>query len=177
MREVLIDTKLYRALIRYRTIYINKQLEKLDESSTRILINHLLSDVLGYRELVEIKTEYRVKGGMIDYLIELDNKKLFVVEVKSFGTNLTQKHLRQAIYYGTTVGSDYIILTNGRNLDLYRIAYYKPIRVNKLFSIDLKRLDANSRYFASLITKSSIKRGELDRLAQAYDRAFGLINI
>lgn len=171
MQKVLTDTKLYKALNRYRTIYINKQLENLDESSTRIIINHLLSDVLGYKELVDIKTEYRVKGGFIDYLIELDDKKLFVIEAKSFGTKLTQKHLRQAIYYGTTVGSDWIILTNGRNLDLYRIRYSQPIMVSKLFSIDFRRLDSNSRYFTSLMTKGSVTRGELDRLSRAHDRA------
>lgn len=177
MEKVLVESKLHKALRRYRTIYLNKYIQNLDESSTRIIINHLLSDVLGYKELVDIKTEYPIKGGFIDYLIEIDNKKIFAIEVKSFGTKLTEKHLRQAIYYGTTVGSDWIILTNGRTLELYRINYTQPVIVAKLFTIDFKKLDTNSRYFISLITKKSVKNGELYGLSNAHSRALNLISV
>jgi len=173
MTAVLTDTKLYKALIKYRNHYLNKNLNNYDESSTRIIINHLLSDVLGYKELIDIKTEYPIKGGFIDYLIELDNKKIFTIEAKPIGTKLSDKHLRQAIYYATTVGSDWIILTDGRILDLYRVKYAKPIVVRKLFSIDFKKLDIKSRQLISYISKSSMNLGELDRLIKIYDEVVG----
>src|ERR1035438_195406 len=97
MQAVLTDTKLHHALKLYKTHYLNKKLQNLDESSTRIIINHLLSDVLGYRELIDVKTEFPIQGGYIDYLIELNHKKKIVIEAKSINTKLSNKHLRQAI--------------------------------------------------------------------------------
>lgn len=177
MPAVFTDTKLYKALYVYKNHYLNnkriKELEDSNESQTRVIINHLLSDVLGYAELDDIKTEYPVRGGFIDYLIELDDKKIFTIEAKTYGTKLTDKHLRQAIYYATTVGSDWIILTDGRMLELYRIKYSKPVIVRKLFSIDLMSVDVNSRQLVSYLTKASINKGELDKLIKVYDQALG----
>lgn len=161
----LVDHNQKSALTRYRRRYLNKKLDDLDESATRIIINHLLSDVLGYRELVDIKTEYPVKGGYIDYLIELNHKKVIVIEVKSIATKLTNKHLRQAVYYAATVGSDWIILTNARTLDLYKIRFSKPIKITKIFSLDLKRADSKLQSKVSFISKKSMARGaNLSRL-------------
>ena len=174
MKSVFTDDKLYKALNLYKNHYLNKKLENLDESSTRIIINHLLIDVLGYKELVDIKTEYPIRGGFIDYLVELDDKKLFAIEAKAIGTKLTDKHLRQAIYYGTTVGSDWIILTNARVLKLYRIKYSKPITVTRVFTVDFKILDKNSRYLISLLTKRAINTGDLDKLIKIYDQVLGV---
>ena len=158
------DTKLAKSINRYKHHYLNKNLEKLDESSTRIIVNHLLSDVLGYRELIDIKTEYPIRGGYIDYLIEINHRKKFVIEVKSISTKLSAKHLRQAIYYGAITGTEWIILTNGRSIELHKIRYTKPLQVIKYASIDLKYLDVNSRHSLSLLTKPSVIKGELDQI-------------
>jgi len=161
MSKVLTDRKLHRALLKYRRHYLNKNIDNIDESSTRILVNHLLSDVLGYRELIDIKTEYPILGGYVDYLIEINGIKQFVIEVKSLNTKLTYKHLRQAIYYGTIAGTNWIILTNGRNIDLYYIKYHKPLIVTKVFEVDLAKLDLKNRESIASITKRSVMRGDL----------------
>ena len=163
MQEVINDTKLYKALNRYKTRYLHKSFENLDESSTRIIINHLLTDVLGYRELVDIKTEYPIKGGYIDYLIEINNKKIFAIEVKSISTKLSHKHLRQATYYGSTIGVEWIIITNSRFFQLYKIKYTKPLKVINIFNLDLKKLDYITNKQISYITKKSIIRGDLSK--------------
>ncbi len=169
MQKVLKDSKLNNALHRYRTTYLNKHLENLDESATRIIINHLLSDVLGYRELIDIKTEFPIMGGYIDYLIILNNRKSIVIEAKSIRTQLSNKHLRQAIYYGATVGADWIILTNARSLELYKIKYTKPLNIKKIFSIDFKKNNSNTGYLTSYLTKKSVNRGDLEYFAKKHD--------
>src|ERR1039458_5762335 len=73
----------------YRRNYLKNKFSALDESSTRIIVNHLLSDVLGYKELTDIKTEFPVSGGYIDYLIQANGKNIFIVEVKSISTRLS----------------------------------------------------------------------------------------
>jgi hypothetical protein len=161
MKQVLTDNKLHEALNHYKRHYLNKKFEDLDESATRIIINHFLSDVLGYKELVDIKTEYPIRGGFIDYLIILRRKKI-VVEAKSISTRLSSRHLRQATYYAATIGADWMVLTNGRNLELYKIRYTKPLAVNKLFSIDLRYIDADKYKQVKCLTKKSVLRGDLD---------------
>jgi hypothetical protein len=169
MNSSLTDKRYYTALNRYKRNYLIKKFENLDESSTRLLINHLLTDVLGYKELVDIKIEYPIKGGYIDYLIELNNKKLLIIEAKSIKTRLTNKHLRQAIYYGTMVGVKWIVLTNARYVELYKISYNRPIIVKLVFSIDIKKLDNKSKLLMSFLSKRSLINGELDKYLKIYE--------
>lgn len=67
----------------YKKKYLRKEFSNLDESATRIMTNNFLTEILGYKELEEIKTEYRIRSEYADYVIQLKRKKHFVVEVKS----------------------------------------------------------------------------------------------
>lgn len=155
---------LTKNLREYRRQYLTKDLKNLDESATRILVNHLLAKVLGYEELVDVKTEYEIKGSYADYVIELKRKKAFVVEVKSAAINLNDGHIRQTVGYAANEGIDWAVLTNGRQIELYRIVFAKPINVVKLFSFNLEDLKEVTPAAKQLIflTKSSILKGELE---------------
>ena len=153
---------LNKRLRNYRQKYLRKDLKGLDESVTRILVNHLLTEVLGYEELIDVKTEYEIKGSYADYVIELKRKKHF--EVKSVGLNLNDGHIRQTIGYAANEGIDWAILTNGRQIELYRIIFAKPINVVKLFSFnleDVKQIPIAAKQMIYL-TKHSVMKGELD---------------
>jgi|SRR3989344_310251 len=155
---------LTRRLREYRQQYLLKDLSSLDESATRILVNHLLAKVLGYEELVDIKTEYEIKGSYADYVIELKRKKHFVVEVKSAAINLNEGHIRQTVGYAANEGIDWAVLTNGRQIELYRIVFAKPISVVKMSSFnldDLKQLVSAAKQLIFL-SRSSILKGELE---------------
>lgn len=144
----------------YKRKYLGKKFENLDESSTRVIVNHLLTDVLGYKELVNIKTEYPVVGGYMDYLVEVDGRKLLVVEVKSAGTTLKFKHLRQATYYALSAGVSIVVLTNAKDLQVYRLRFKDHLIIDHLFSVDLTRLDeTTAELVASLSRKLLINRG------------------
>lgn len=155
---------LQKKLREYRRKYLTKDLKNLDESATRILVNHLLSQVLGYEELVDIQTEYEIKGSYADYIIQLKRNKVFVVEVKAASVNLNEGHIRQTVGYAANEGIDWAVLTNGRQIELYRIVFAKPINVVKLFSYNLddaKQLPAAAKQLVFL-TKHSIQKRELE---------------
>lgn len=128
-------SKLYAALKAYTKNFIGKYSE-LDESGTRLMINSFLTDVLGYKPIEEIKTEYMIKHTYADYVIQLRNTRHFLVEVKALSIPLSESHLRQAVNYGANEGIEWALLTNGSQFDFYRILFGKPIDSELVFSID-----------------------------------------
>lgn len=128
--------KMLGALKDYKKRYLAKNLADLDESGTRIMINTFLTSILGYQELEEIKTEYMIKGTYADYIVQIGGQRHFLVEVKAFSIDLSDKHLRQAINYGANEGIEWAILTNGRQFQFYKIIFEKPISEKLVFEID-----------------------------------------
>lgn len=154
--------KLLHSLKDYQKKWLNKKIKDLDESGTRLMINALLTDVLGYASIEEIKTEYMIKGTYADYVIQIKGIRYFLVEVKSLSLELSEKHLRQAINYGANEGIEWALLTNGRQFELYRVLFNKPIEGKKVFSIDLSdrtKLKDSAHYFQYLHRDSVIKKG------------------
>jgi len=129
--------KLLKRLNDYRKTYLIDKYRELDESATRIMVNNLLISVLGYKELEEVKTEYVIKGTYSDYVVQVGRKKHFIVEVKAIQIDLTEKHLRQAVNYAANEGIDWVLLTNGRCYELYRVIFGKPITYRKVCGFDL----------------------------------------
>jgi hypothetical protein len=137
--------KMLSAIKDYKKRYISKTLADLDESGTRIMINNFLTSILGYQELEEIKTEYMIKGTYADYIVQIGGKRHFLVEVKAFSIDLSDKHLRQAINYGANEGIEWAILTNGRQFQLYKVIFEKPISEKLVFEIDFTSEDFNAK--------------------------------
>lgn len=159
-------TKLIQSAKEYKKQFLDKPLGDLDESGTRLLINHFLTEMLGFKTLEEVKTEYMIKGTYADYVIQLNGKRYFLVEVKALSLNLSDKHLRQSINYGANEGIDWVVLTNGKCFELYRVIFEKPIRNELVFSIDLSdsnNLKSNIEQLQYL-HKESILRNGLEEL-------------
>ena len=151
-------------LKQYKRRYLIKKYKDLDESATRLMINSFLTEVLGYEELEEIKTEYAIRGTYADYVIQLGRKKHIVVEVKGIEIDLSDNHLRQAMGYAANEGIDWILLTNGRQFELYKVIFGKPMKQKKVFSVDLLDGDhlKKSLEFFDLISKRCMLRGQVD---------------
>ena len=130
-RQLLSDLKEYR-----KKFLVGKSAE-LDESATRLMINSFLSDVLGFVSIDQIKTEYMIRGTYADYVVQIKGKRYFIVEVKAMSIALSEKHLRQVINYSANEGIDWALLTNGRQFQLYRVLFNKPIESCEVFSLDL----------------------------------------
>lgn len=129
--------KLISSIKTYQRKYFSKKLDDLDESGTRLLINELLSEVLCYQTIEEIKTEYMIRGTYADYVIQTKGDRHFLVEVKALSLNLSDKHLRQTINYGANEGIEWALLTNGKEIQFYKILFNKPIESKLVFKIDL----------------------------------------
>lgn len=158
--------KLISSLKLYRKRFLSNRVQNLDESGTRLMINSLLEGILGYASIDEIKTEYMIKGTYADYVIQLGGVRHFLVEVKALSLTLSDKHLRQAKHYGADEGIDWIVLTNGKVLDLYRVLFLKPVESIRVFSIDLS--DASqikvAAEFLQFMHKDSVKKKGLNSL-------------
>jgi hypothetical protein len=148
----------------YKRKYLRKEFSTLNEADTRIMTNSFLTEILGYRELEEIKTEYRIKSEYADYVIQLKRKKHFVVEVKSIELDLNEKHLRQSLAYAANEGIDWILLLNGREVQLYRVNFGKPITTTLIFKVNLMNADELKKAPGVLwyLTKRAIEKGELE---------------
>jgi len=148
----------------YKRKYLRKEFSGRNEADTRIMTNSFLTEVLGYQELEEIKTEYRIKSEYADYVIQLKRKKHFVVEVKSIELDISEKHLRQSLAYAANEGIDWILLLNGREIQLYRVNFGKPISTTLIFKLDLMNSDdlKKSPDLIWNLTKKAVERGELE---------------
>jgi hypothetical protein len=129
--------KLIASLKDYRKKFLDGKITELDESGTRIMINSFLADVLGFKQLEEIKTEYMIRGTYADYMVQVDKIRYFLVEVKALSFALTDKHLRQVLDYGAKEGVDYALLTNGKDFQFYKIIFGKPVNCRLVFKVDL----------------------------------------
>lgn len=148
----------------FKRKYLRKEFQDVDESATRIMTNSFLTEVLGYKELEEIKTEYRIRSEYADYVIQLKRKKHFVVEVKSIELDLSDKHLRQSLSYAANEGIDWILLLNGRQIQLYRVNFGKPVTTSLIYKLDLLENDDFKKAPDQLwyLTKKAVERGELE---------------
>ena len=161
-----------KRLREYRKKYLTKKQNlKLDESATRLMVNYFLTEVLGYVELEDIKTEYNIKGEYADYVIQISRKKHFVIEVKSIQIDLNDKHLRQSLSYSANEGIDWILLFNGKQVQLYRVIFAKPIKVHLIFDFDLTNLSTMKKASENLIylCKFSIQKKELESYWKKFD--------
>lgn len=158
--------KQLNALKAYVKKYFNNNLTDLDESGTRILINTFLSDVLGFIPIEEIRTEYMIKGTYADYMVQTNGIRHFVVEVKALSLALSAKHLRQAVNYAANEGIDWVLLTNGKVFEFYRILFNKPIEEVKVFTIDINDTSKlkSQIEFLQYIHKDAIKNKSLEVL-------------
>jgi len=148
----------------YQHKYLNVKYAELDEPATRLMINSFLTDLLGYAELEEIRTEHMISGAYADYVIQVDRKKHLVVEVKAIQIDLSEKHLRQAVGYAANEGIDWVLLTNGRSFEVYKVIFKKPVTYKRLFAFDLR--DSSILKDAAeglvLLHKRFLTHGELD---------------
>jgi len=148
----------------YKQRYLRKDFANRNEADTRIMTNSFLTEILGYQELEEIKTEYRIKSEYADYVIQLKRKKHFVVEVKSIELDINEKHLRQSLGYAANEGIDWILLLNGREIQLYRVNFSKPITTTLIFKLDLMNPEDLKKAPELLwnLTKKAVEKNELE---------------
>jgi hypothetical protein len=144
-------TERISAQIRKYSSEINSALTKdINEADTCLIVRDMLCDVLGY-DKTEITTEYAIKGTYADLAAEVDGSVRFLVEVKAVGISLRDLHVRQAVGYGATQGTEWVVLTNGVHWKLYKIHFGQPIEKILLCEIDILSSTPRSQKLAEAI--------------------------
>ena len=85
--------------------------------------------------------------------------------------DLSAKHLLQASHYAADEGIDWILLTNGAQIQLHRVIFSKPVTAVMIFSFDLSDLSQIEKACDALVnlTKRAAERGELEDYWKRFD--------
>lgn len=124
-------------LRKYQRILESARKRDVNESDTSVIVKDMLSDVLGYDKYEEVTTELAIRSTFCDLAIKVKGRLLYLIEVKSVGTDLKEGHLRQAIEYGSREGIEWVLLTNGVIWQAHRIRFEQPIDHDMVFMVDL----------------------------------------
>jgi hypothetical protein len=140
-----------------------------NEGDARMLVNRMLTDVLGYDEFAELTTEYAVKGEFADYGIRIDRDLVAFVEVKRVATKLGAKHLRQAEMYAVNEGVEWIMLTNGAEWRAYHLSAGLPVEIDLALEVNLVGDETLAQKSGQLfyLSRESLKRRQIDELWKA----------
>lgn len=151
------------ALRRYQKILESARKRDVNESDTSVIVSDMLTDLLGWDKYEDVTTELSVRSTFCDLAIKSRGRLLYLIEVKSIGTDLKDNHLRQAIEYGSREGIEWVLLTNGIIWQAHRIRFEKPIHHDLVFEIDVvasKPADAIEKLY--LVSKEAENCSEID---------------
>lgn len=136
-----VKDRLVSGIKRLLPIIAQQRDRDVSEADTVTLVKDLMADVLGYDKYAELTSEHAIRGTYCDLAVKVDNKLIQLVEVKAIGTDLDDRHVKQAIDYASNQGVEWVLLTNGAIWRLYQVIFAKPIDKRLLAEIDLDKLD------------------------------------
>lgn len=149
-----------RALKRFLPHLLQAKNDNLNEADTVQRVIKVFEDVLGYSTLTEITRESNIKDKYVDLAIKLDGQIRILVEVKSAGTVLRDRHIEQAERYAAEGNYKWVVLTNGTAWNLYHLTFDEGIEYERVFTVDLAddaAFDASSQCLG-LLARSFVRK-------------------
>jgi predicted type IV restriction endonuclease len=142
-------------------ILLQAKEENLNEADTVQRIILVFENVLGYDPLTEITRELAIKSKYVDLALKVDGVIKLLVEAKSAGTDLRDRHIEQAKSYAAESNIRWVVLTNGVNWNLYHLSFEEGIDTILVFSLDLASddLDKDADCLA-LLHEQNVRKGE-----------------
>jgi hypothetical protein len=128
-----VESRIREGIKRYKNVLKTAKDRDVNESDTVTIVIDMLSDICGYDKYIDITKECAIRGTYCDLAIKLDEKNIFLIEVKAIGIALKDIHLRQALQYGSSSGIEWVILTNGDHWQAYHVLFEKPIKTELAF--------------------------------------------
>lgn len=141
----------------------------INEADTVVIVSDVLTNIFGYDKYTEVTREYAIKGTFCDLAVKVDDKLVFLIEVKAIGITLQEKHYQQALDYGANNGTEYIVLTNGLIWKIYKVKFEKPIRTELVCEFNLSELKVKNQSDIDklyILCKEGIKKNAIDEFAQ-----------
>jgi len=153
-------------LKKYQHIFQEAHNQGMNESDTSLRISKFVENVLGYDVFSEVSREHAVKERNVDYAIHCNGKVHFFIEVKQAGMQLKEKHIEQANNYAANSGVHWVLLTNGKNWNMYHLSFDEGegIQPDLAWSVDILEDDIkDSSSKLSMLHRKNIIKGELDK--------------
>jgi hypothetical protein len=154
---------------RYKRILTSAYKKDVNESDTVIIIQDILSEVLGFDKYSDITTEYAIRKTFCDIVIKLNDKVQVIIEAKSIGTDLKDIHLNQALNYGLKEGVKWIVLTNGIEWHVYHLEQKTPLSYQILFKLNFSEINLKKDedvFKLYILSKEGLESKKLELLQQ-----------
>ena len=137
--------------------------QNLNEADTVQRLVKFFEDVLGYDAMSEITREQQVKDRYVDLAIRVDGAVRFLIEAKSAGTILRDRHIEQAEHYAAQDNIRWVLLTNGVVWNLYHLTFEEGIESSRVFSVDLAGgiIEAHAECLA-LLHRQAVRKDALE---------------
>jgi hypothetical protein len=149
-----------------------EEIAKVDanEAETRRRVERIFATLMGYDVFKHVTREQAIAvAGSTDYCdfaIHVDEgdaeKPIIMVEIKAVNVDLMPKHLKQISSYAINKGTEWVILTNGREWRLYHVSFGQPPQPKLMDSWNLLNDDpvVLAEKF-SMVGYKSVKKGAL----------------
>ena len=159
-----VEKRVRDGIKKYKNVLRSAKDRDVNESDTVTIVTDMLADICGYDKYNEITREFAIRGTYCDLAIKLDEKILFLIEVKAIGIALKDSHLRQALQYASSSGIEWVVLTNGDHWQAHRVIFEKPVKTEVAFDFSFIELPKVSKLieFFFLLGKEGAKKSAID---------------
>ncbi len=146
-----VTKRLISVVPKFKRILAGAKERDVNESDTVTIVVDMLDKIFGFDRYAEITKEYSIKGTYCDLAIRTEKGIEYLIEVKSIGIELQDKHLRQAVNYAAREGVQWIVLTNGIQWQIHRVFLEPSVRNERLFTIDLETINPRQKDHQELL--------------------------
>ena len=136
--------------------------QNLNEADIVVRLIKVLEDVLGYDGLSEITREMNLKDKYVDLAVKIDGTVKFLIEAKSAGTELRDRHIEQAERYAAENNIRWVLLTNGIAWHLYHLTFEEGIEYARAFSVDITTDLDRCAECIGLLHRTSVRKNGLE---------------
>jgi hypothetical protein len=160
---------LKKSLKHYIKIFSEAQESGKKEADLVMYIVQFFKETLGYDVFSEISKEYQVKDKYCDIAIKIKGQAEILIEAKQPGIRLADRHIEQAENYAMKSGTNWVLLTNGIDWNLYHLDFNEDVGIERspVFKINLPQdfQDKPNELLdkISLLQKRNYLRGQLDK--------------
>lgn len=161
---------IHRAAMKMLPIFLEAKAAKLNEADTVQRVLRWFEDVLGYNPQTELSRELHRQGRFLDIAVKVNGKIQLIVEVKQAGTELSQRHIDQALRYANEFQIWWTVLTNGTHWVLYKFKASKTgVQPYVVVDVDLSDTETLDKSIEAL---SCLHRRimTIEALEQLYER-------
>ena len=140
----------------------NSTISSFDESATKQVVILRILGTLGWNQYDydEVRPEYAVGGGKVDYALRTDGSNKVFIEAKRANESL-EHHQRQLLEYSFQHGVKLAALTNGMIWWLYLPLREENWEDRRFWSVDIREQDVSEvgSWFVEFLNKENVHSG------------------